>query len=92
MAGAFITRSEKASWGIPCNQRADGDLFVGKGYKTSLADQIGAKEASAIKACLENHRGNRNGRFWVNLKAKTVTMMIGESSENTPQTEHYGNP
>ena len=40
MAGAFISRQEKSSWGIPCNQRSDGELFVGKGYGTTFVSQL----------------------------------------------------
>lgn len=89
MATAFIERSEKAAWGIPCNQRADGTIWVGKGFRCSLAEQLGDEIEEAIREALEAGRGNRNGRFWVNLKKRTVTMQVGASYENTQHTESF---
>jgi hypothetical protein len=82
MAGAFISRHEKSTWGIPCNQNAQGKLFVGKGYGTPFDTQFATDITSGVKTCLSTHRNGRNGRFWVNLQKKTVTMAVGESSEN----------
>ncbi len=67
MATAFFGRSEKAGWGIPCNQRSDGSLWVGKGYECELGEQFGHEIEEAVREALEVGRGNRNGRFWVNL-------------------------
>ena len=83
MAGSFISRDEKSSWGIPCNQKSDGELFVGKGYRAPLADQLSGAVAARIARCLTDTRGDRNGRFWVDLEKEVVTMAYGESSANT---------
>lgn len=88
MAGAFISRQEKSSWGVPCNQRSDGALFVGKGYGTSFESQFDGISARVTK-CLRENRGDRNGRFWIDVKKKTVTMAVGESSENSYQTSAF---
>jgi len=88
MAGAFISRQEKSAWGIPCNQRSDGQLFVGKGYGTTFASQL-PEIAPRIARCLVENRGDRNGRFWVNKAKGTITMAVGESSENTYETRPF---
>jgi hypothetical protein len=88
MAGAFISRQEKSSWGIPCNQRSDGELFVGKGYGTTFVSQL-PDLATPVGSCLTKIRSNRNGRFWVNKAKGTVTMAVGESSENKYQTAQF---
>lgn len=88
MPGAFISRHEKSSWGIPCNQKSDGQIFVGKGYATSFVSQL-PEIAPRIVQCLTANRGDRNGRFWVNKAKGTVTMMVGESSENTYLTAEF---
>ena len=49
MATAFIERSEKAAWGIPCNQRSDGSLWVGKGYECELGEQLDSEREEAIQ-------------------------------------------
>ena len=79
----FITRSEKASWRIPCNQNADGELWVGKGYEKRLEGQLGEDLAKEVARALRRTRGGRNGRFWIDLETRTVTMAVGESAENT---------
>jgi hypothetical protein len=89
MASVFIPRSEKATWGIPCNQRADGSLWVGKGYECGFAEQLGDETEQAVCEALEAGRGTRNGRFWVNLKRRTVTMQVGASYENRQDTELF---
>ena len=81
MAGSFVSRQVKSSWGVPCNQRADGELFVGKGYGTSFGSQFG-KLTTDVAKCLQANRGDRNGRFWVHVSQKTVTMAVGESANN----------
>lgn len=90
MAGAFISRHEKSTWGIPCNQNSQGKLFVGKGYGTRFDTQFAKDLTDRVTRCLATNRNGRNGRFWVNLEKKTVTMAVGESSENRYQTESYG--
>jgi hypothetical protein len=82
MAVEFYNRSEKAQWGFPCNQRSDGSLWAGKGYQCSLAGQFGADIANDISEALAEGRGNRNGRFWVNLATRKVTMYVGASEDN----------
>jgi hypothetical protein len=81
-AGTFISRREKASWGIPCNQSADGRLWAGKGYEKSLRGQFGEEVASQISEALTRGRGERTGRFWVDLETRTITMMVGNSNDN----------
>jgi hypothetical protein len=79
---AFVARAVKASWGIPCNQNSVGDLYVGKGFTTTAESQFGNDTPDAIKRALSRRRGDRNGRFWVDLKKRKVTMAVGESADN----------
>lgn len=88
MAGAFISRQVKASWGIPCNQNANGELFVGKGFVVSLASQL-PEIASRVERCLAVNRDGRNGRFWLDKAKEEITMMVGEASENTYLTRPF---
>jgi hypothetical protein len=85
----FISRQVKASWGLPCNQNTDGDLWAGKGYEKRLAGQFGKKAESEILAAITAGRGNRYGRFWVDLEARTVTMMVGEAADNKYKQVKY---
>ncbi len=85
----YHPRQVKAEWGIPCNQDANGDLWTGKGYKKTLASQLSAAEAAAIKRAIDRGRGDRCGRFWVDREKKIVTMMVGASEDNTPHKESY---
>jgi hypothetical protein len=78
----FISRQVKASWGFPCNQNTDGDLWAGKGYEKRLSGQFGKKTDSDILAAITAGRGDRYGRFWVDLETRTITMMVGEAAEN----------
>jgi hypothetical protein len=78
----FVPRQEKAAWGIPCNQSADGTLWVGKGYQTTLESQFGSQIAADIRRAISALRGDRCGRLWVNLATRRVMMAIGESAEN----------
>jgi hypothetical protein len=78
----FIPRAVKASWGFPCNQKADGSLWAGKGYECPLEDQFEEDMVSDIRNAIQRTRGSRNGRFWINLKSRVVTMAVGESSDN----------
>jgi hypothetical protein len=89
MVVEFISRQEKASWGIPCNQSANGKLWVGKGYVCLLAGQFGPKNAAAIAGALARGRHERNGRFWVNLEKQDVTMAIGNSADNRYAKETF---
>ena len=82
MATTFISRQVKSSWGIPANQNAEGELFVGKGWGTPFFSQFPPEIATRVVRCLAKNRGSRNGRFWVNLATVTVTMQIGEAAEN----------
>jgi hypothetical protein len=81
-AGTFVSRQEKSSWGIPCNQNATGKLFVGKGWGAPFEDQL-PEVLDRVTRCLAKNRGNRNGRFWVNKGDKVVTMAVGDGAENT---------
>jgi len=72
--------------GIPCNQSNDSGLWVGKGCKRSLAGQLGQVIATAVQRVLTGGRGDRRGRFWVDLETKTVTMMVGDSNDNEVDT------
>jgi hypothetical protein len=89
MKTTFIERSQKAAWGIPCNQRANGSLWVGKGYECELGEQLGSDIEARVQEALEAGRGDRNGRFWVNLKKQLVTMQVGESYENKHHVESF---
>ncbi len=85
-SGIFISRAEKASWGIPCNQKADGTLWVGKGYEKSLDGQFGHTVANAVRHALSKERGERYGRFWTDLEERKVTMAVGDSADNKNKT------
>lgn len=89
MSTMFVERSEKAGWGIPCNQRANGSLWVGKGYECELGEQLSSEVEEAVREALATGRGNRGGRFWVNLKKRIVTMQVGASHENAHHTESF---
>jgi hypothetical protein len=78
----FIARKVKASWGFACNQNADGDLWAGKGYEKRLSGQLGKKADVEILAAITTARGNRCGRFWVDMESLTITMAVGISSDN----------
>lgn len=82
MSTDYISRQEKSTWGIYCNQNVYGELFVGKGWGTTFSSQFSADITTRVKHCLTKHRGDRNGHFWVNLAKGTVTMMIGDGREN----------
>ncbi len=78
----FIPRAEKASWGIPCNQNADGELFVGKGFEKTLESQLGNQVAREVAHALQQARGDRNGRFWIDLETRAIRMAVGDSAAN----------
>ena len=78
----FISRQVKASWGLPCNQNAEGVLWAGKGYEKRLSGQLGKKVESDVLVALTAGRGDRNGRFWIDMEERVVTMMIGEAADN----------
>jgi hypothetical protein len=78
----FISRQEKASWGIPCNQNTEGYLWAGKGFEKRLSGQFSKKLESEILAAITAGRGNRYGRFWVDFETRIITMMIGEAADN----------
>jgi hypothetical protein len=82
MTAKFFSRRTKAQWGFACNQSADGRLWAGKGYECSLADQLGSDVAEAIAQALEETRGNRNGRFWINHAERVVTLQVGAPHAN----------
>jgi hypothetical protein len=82
MAVVFFTRNRKSEWGFACNQRADSRLFAGKGYGCPLASQLDSETVEAVEESLEQTRGDRCGRFWINLATRTVTMQVGASYEN----------
>ncbi|HWX56416.1 MAG TPA: hypothetical protein VN176_17660 [Verrucomicrobiae bacterium] len=82
MGASFIPRQVKSSWGIPSNQNAEGELYVGKGWGTPFGTQFPSEITTRVTRCLNQNRGDRNGRFWVNLKKETVTMMVGDSAAN----------
>lgn len=82
----FVPRSEKAKMGLACNQSADGRLWAGKGYELPLDGQFGELLAARLARAIRKTRGDRCGRFWVNLGASTITMAVGASSENEYET------
>lgn len=79
---AYIPRDEKASWGIPCNQNAQAELFVGKGMTCSFVSQFLPEITARVAKCLAKNRGDRNGRFWMNLETATITMQVGDGADN----------
>jgi hypothetical protein len=85
----FISRNEKAEWGFPCNQSADGELWAGKGYAIKLEEMFDAKVAEAVAKALKEHRDNRMGRFWIHPGKRTVTMMVLESHLNKYKKAQY---
>jgi hypothetical protein len=89
MATTFFSRQEKSTWGIPANQNANGELFVGKGWGTPFASQFSQEETDRVRQCLTKTRGDRYGRFWVNRATETVTMMVGDSADNEIQDAKY---
>jgi hypothetical protein len=78
----FIARVEKASWGIPCNQNAEGRLFVGKGFVKTLESQFGAQLAADVSQALSRVRGDRCGHFWLDFETRSIRVQIGESHDN----------
>ena len=88
-SGVFISRDEKASWGIACNEKADGTLWVGKGSQKSLSGQLGQPIHTAVLAALRRERGERYGRFWVDVEDRKVTMAVGESASNEYKTVQF---
>lgn len=78
----YIERQEKAAWGIPCNQSADGELWTGKGFQITFESQFGKVIAKEVLAALNATRGARNGRFWINLDTRVAVMAYGESANN----------
>ena len=89
MAATYFSRQVKSSWGVPANQNASGELFVGKGWGTPFASQFPQEITNRVLRCLTKNRGDRNGRFWVNLKTETVTMMIGDAADNEIQDAKF---
>jgi len=87
-APAFIPRSEKASWGIPCNQNAQGELFVGKGMTCPFASQF-PEITARVQRCLSENRGDRNGHFWINMATETITMQVGDGADNETLPTEY---
>ncbi len=89
MGTVFISRQEKAEWGFSCNQSADGNLWAGKGYALKLDGQLGPSDAAAVAIALKGGRGDRMGRFWLDLQSRTVTMMVDESHLNKYRQSSY---
>jgi hypothetical protein len=85
----YVPRAEKAGWGFPCNQKVDGSLWAGKGFECPLEEQFEDEVVAAILQALEDTRGNRGGRFWVNLKTRTVTMMVGDGLSNKQKKARF---
>jgi hypothetical protein len=85
----FIPRAVKASWGFACNQKSDGSLWAGKGFECPLEDQVGEVIAADILSAIEKTRGSRYGRFWINLKSRTVTMAVRASADNEYDSAVY---
>ena len=88
-AGVFISRHVKASWGLPCNQKSYGTLWAGKGFEKTLSGQFGQAVANAVLHALRRERGERNGRFWIDLEEREVTMMVEEASDNEYKTVKF---
>jgi hypothetical protein len=45
--------------------------------------------ADAVRQALKKGRGDRNGRFWIDLEEREVTMAIGESADNKYKTASF---
>jgi hypothetical protein len=45
--------------------------------------------SARIARCLADTRGDRTGRFWVNLETEVVTMAYGESADNTYRSSNF---
>jgi hypothetical protein len=45
--------------------------------------------AADILSAIEKTRGSRYGRFWINLKSRTVTMAVGASADNEYDSAVY---
>jgi hypothetical protein len=88
MATTFITRQEKSLWGIYCNQNAEGELFIGKGWGTTFASHF-PEITARVQACLAENRGDRNGHFWINFATETITMQIGDGADNETLQAEY---
>jgi len=80
--GTFFPRNVKNAWGIACNQNAQGELYVGKGMECRFDSQFSLELAERVQSCLAANRGDRNGRFWMNLETSVVTMQVGDSASN----------
>jgi hypothetical protein len=85
----FFPRSEKASWGIPCNQNAQGEIFVGKGMTCPFATQFSPEMTARVLRCLARNRGDRNGHFWVNFATLTIMMQVGDSASNRTEAARF---
>jgi hypothetical protein len=79
----------RLSGGSLATKKHDGSLWAGKGYECSLAEQVGEEYAQAIARTLENTRGNRCGRFWINLAKRIVTMQVGAAYENEVEEAQF---
>jgi hypothetical protein len=44
--------------------------------------EVGDELVADISKGLDEHRGNRVGRFWGNLKTRAITMMVGDGASN----------
>ena len=89
MGAKFIPRKVKAEWGIGCNQRADGTLWVGKGYGRTVEEELGTDIAASAAVLLRRERASRAGRFWIDPNNRCVTIMIGEGDENEYRQVEY---
>jgi hypothetical protein len=47
MATSFIPRQVKASWGIPANQNAEGELFVGRQFMQIVQSRINTGDCAS---------------------------------------------
>jgi hypothetical protein len=66
-----------------------GTLWAGKGSEKSLDGQFGATIAADISRALQATRGDRCGRFWVDLEAREIRMAVGDSAENKHSTASF---
>lgn len=55
----------------------------------TLNGQLGKGVTGDILAALSEQRGDRCGRFWVDLQKRKVTMAIGESAQNKYKTADF---
>lgn len=55
---------------------------MGKGWGAPFASQFPPAITRRVERCLAENRGDRNGRFFINLDTETITMYVGDGADN----------